>query len=160
MTHKDSGQTLSTQPPPAHGLSERDAVARLRYAGAPYYGRACVCGLDRYRGFSCTGYDRSALALDIMEPFRPITADSVVFSVVNVGEVNLAECVVATMGTAPTAPGRRHFVAVFERRLSQETTRPLFGYRVSLRRLLLVQARVLSRFLLGEVPAYSHHPPR
>jgi len=95
-----------------------------------------------------------------MEPVRSITADSVVFSVVNVDEVSVADFVVATMSTAPTAPGRRHFVAAFERRLSQETTRPLFGYRVSLRRLLQVQARVLSRFLLGEVPAYPHHPLR
>ncbi len=118
-------------------------------------------GLDPYRGFyHAPRYGRPALALDIMEPFRPIIADSVVLSVVNTGEVGPDDFVIAATGTALAAPGRRRFVEAFERRLSQETTHPLFGYRVSMRRLLLVQARLLSRFLLGELPAYPHHLPR
>ena len=38
---------------------------------------------------------------------------------------------------------RRAFIAAYERRLDQEVTHPLFGYRVSMRRLLEVQARLL-----------------
>ena len=118
-------------------------------------------GLDPYRGFyHAPRYGRPALALDMMEPFRPIIADSVVLSVVNTGELGAGDFVVATTGTALTAAGRRRFVEAFERRLSQETTHPLFGYRVSMRRLLLVQARLLSRFLLGELPVFPHHLPR
>lgn len=118
-------------------------------------------GLDPYRGFyHAPRYGRPSLALDMMEPFRPIIADSVVLSVVNTGEIGPGDFVVATTGTALTAAGRRRFVEAFERRLSQETTHPLFGYRVSMRRLVLVQARLLSRFLLGELPAFPHHLPR
>jgi len=118
-------------------------------------------GLDPYRGFYHTPrYGRPSLALDMMEPFRPIIADSVVLSAVNTGEIGPGDFVVATTGTALTAAGRRCFVEAFERRLSQETAHPLFGYRVSMRRLLLVQARLLSRFLLGELPAFPHHLPR
>jgi CRISP-associated protein Cas1 len=118
-------------------------------------------GLDPYRGFyHAPRYGRPALALDIMEPFRPIIADSVVLSVINTGEVRAEDFVVATTGTALTPAGRRRFVDAFERRLSQETTHPIFGYRLSMRRLLLVQARLLSRFLLGELSDYPHHLPR
>ncbi|MGH7074845.1 MAG: CRISPR-associated endonuclease Cas4g/Cas1g, partial [Stellaceae bacterium] len=118
-------------------------------------------GLDPYRGFyHAPRYGRPALALDIMEPFRAIIADSVVLSVVNTGEVGVSDFIVAVTGTGLTQAGRRRFVAAFERRLSQETTHPVFGYQVSMRRMLLVQARLLSRFLLGELPSYPHYLPR
>lgn len=118
-------------------------------------------GLDPYRGFfHAPRYGRPALALDIMEPFRAIIADSVVLSAINTGEVGPSDFVVATTGTALTQAGRRRFVEAFERRLSQETTHPVFGYQVSMRRMLLVQARLLSRFLLGELPGYPHYLPR
>ena len=96
-------------------------------------------GLDPYRGFyHAPRYGRPALALDLMEPFRAIIADSVVLSAVNTGEVGPSDFVVAVTGTALTQAGRRRFVEVFERRLSQETTHPVFGYQVSMRRMLLV----------------------
>ena len=118
-------------------------------------------GLDPYRGFyHAPRYGRPALALDIMEPFRSVIADSVVLSAINTGEVRPNDFVVATTGTALTQAGRRRFVEAFERRLSQETTHPIFGYQVSMRRMLLVQARLLSRFLLGELPNYPHYLPR
>lgn len=118
-------------------------------------------GLDPYRGFyHAPRYGRPALALDLMEPFRAIIADSVVLSAVNTGETGPDDFVVAVTGTALTQAGRRRFVEAFERRLSQETTHPVFGYQVSMRRMLLVQARLLSRFLLGELPAYPHYLPR
>ncbi|HHY50854.1 MAG TPA: CRISPR-associated endonuclease Cas1 [Alphaproteobacteria bacterium] len=118
-------------------------------------------GLDPYRGFyHAPRYGRPALALDLMEPFRAIIADSVVLSAVNTGELGPDDFVVAVTGTALTQAGRRRFVEAFERRLSQETTHPIFGYQVSMRRMLLVQARLLSRFLLGELSSYPHFLPR
>src|SRR5579875_742359 len=118
-------------------------------------------GLDPYRGFyHAPRYGRPALALDLMEPFRAIIADSVVLSAINTGEIGPSDFVVAVTGTALTQAGRRRFVEAFERRLSQDTTHPVFGYQVSMRRMLLVQARLLSRFLLGELPSYPHYLPR
>ncbi len=118
-------------------------------------------GLDPYRGFfHAPRYGKPALALDVMEPFRPIIADSVVLSAVNTGEVSPGDFVSAPTGTSLTPAGRRRFVGAFERRLSQETTHPLFGYRLSMRRLLLLQARLLCRHLLGDLPDYPHYLPR
>ena len=51
-------------------------------------------------------------------------------------------------------------MAAFERRMEQETTHPLFGYRVSMRRLIDVQARLFARYLQGEIPTYPHYLPR
>lgn len=48
-------------------------------------------------------------------------------------------------------------IVACERRLDQEVTHPVFGYRVSLRRLLEVQARLLGRHLTGEIEAYPHY---
>ena len=56
--------------------------------------------------------------------------------------------------------GRKQFIATFERRLSQEVTHPLFGYRVEYRRLLEIQARLLGRFLMGEIPDYPNFVTR
>ena len=118
-------------------------------------------GLDPYCGlFHAPRYGRPALALDAMEPFRPIVADSVVLTAVNTGEVSAGDFVTSVAGTALTTAGRRRFVGAFERRLSQETTHPLFGYRLSMRRLLMLQARLLTRHLLGEFPRYPHYLPR
>jgi CRISPR-associated protein Cas1 len=118
-------------------------------------------GLDPWRGlYHAPRYGRPSLALDVMEPFRPIIVDSVVLSVVNMGELGAEDFVTAVTGTALTPAGRRRFIEAFERRLAQEVTHPLFGYRLSMRRLLVVQARLLSRFLLGELPSYPHHLPR
>ena len=118
-------------------------------------------GLDPYRGlFHAPRHGRPALALDLMEPFRAIVADSVVLAAVNTGEVSATDFVSGATGTALAPAGRRRFIAAFERRLSLETTHPLFGYRLSMRRLLILQARLLGRHLLGELPSCPHYLPR
>jgi CRISP-associated protein Cas1 len=89
-------------------------------------------GLDPYRGFyHQPRYGRPALALDLMEPFRPIVADSTVIQAINNGEVRPTDFVSAAGSVALTNDGRKRFIAVFERRLSHEIIHPLFGYRVS-----------------------------
>ena len=50
--------------------------------------------------------------------------------------------------------GRKRFIAAIERRLDQEVTHPVFGYRISYRRVIDVQTRLLARHLFDEIPAY------
>jgi CRISPR-associated protein Cas1 len=114
-------------------------------------------GLDAYRGFyHQPRFARPALALDLMEPFRPLAADSAVITAINNGEVGAEDFVHAAGGCALTDRGRRAFIAAFERRMAAEVTHPLFGYTVSYRRLLEVQARLLIRWLAGEIPDYPN----
>jgi CRISPR-associated protein Cas1 len=108
-------------------------------------------GLDPYRGFyHQPRFARPALALDMMEPFRPLIADSAVLMAVNNGELRPTDFVRAAGSCNLTESGRRRFIAAFERRMSQEVTHPIFKYRLSYRRLLEVQARLLIRFLTGK----------
>lgn len=114
-------------------------------------------GFDLYRGFyHQPRYGRPALALDMMEPFRPLLADSAVIQAINNGEVRPTDFLHVGGSVSLTSDGRKRFIAAFERRMAQEITHPLFGYRVSYRRLLELQARLLGRHLLGELPEYPN----
>jgi len=118
-------------------------------------------GFDPYRGFyHQPRYGRPALALDMMEPFRPLIADSSVIQAINNGEVRPTDFVQAGGSINLTPDGKKRFIATLERRLSQEITHPLFEYRVSYRRLLEIQARLLGRYLLGEIPEYPNFTSR
>ena len=118
-------------------------------------------GLDPFRGFfHAPRYGRPSLALDIMEPFRPIIVDSIVLRTVNSGEIVPKDFVGGDVGIALTPNGRKKFLGAYERRMSNTVSHPLFGYKLSVRRILLVQARLLSRYLLKEVPLYPHYLPR
>ncbi|MBS0576324.1 MAG: CRISPR-associated endonuclease Cas1 [Proteobacteria bacterium] len=118
-------------------------------------------GFDPFRGFyHQPRYGRPALALDLMEPFRPLLADSCVIQAINNGEVHPSDFV-SVAGSVNLHPdGRKRFIAGFERRLDQEVTHPLFGYRLSYRRLLELQCRLFGRHLLGELPEYPNFTTR
>ena len=51
--------------------------------------------------------------------------------------------------------GRRGFFQAYESRMDTLVTHPIFGYRVSYRRLLEVQARLLAKVLEGELDDYA-----
>ena len=112
-------------------------------------------GLDPYVGvLHKPRHGRPALALDLMEEFRPILSDSSVLKAVNNGEVNVDSFVVRSVGCNFTQAGRRSFIRTLERRLEEEVTHPVFGTRMTYRRILELQARLLSRVLQGEIDAY------
>ena len=118
-------------------------------------------GLDPYLGlYHQPRHGRPALALDLMEPFRPIAADSCVIQVINNGEIKQSDFIFNGPACSLRPSGRKAFLVAFERRMQQETTHPLFGYRVSMRRLIEVQARLLARHLQGEIVSYPHYLPR
>lgn len=112
-------------------------------------------GFDPYLGFyHQPRYGRPALALDLMEEFRSLVADSVVIGLINNGEIRPQDFIQRLSGCALTDSGRKRVIEAFERRLSMTITHPIFGYTVSYRRIFEIQARLLARFLTGEIPAY------
>jgi CRISPR-associated protein Cas1 len=109
-------------------------------------------GLDPYLGlYHRPRYGRPALALDLMEEFRPLIADSVVLQLVNTGAIRAGHFVARSVGVALTPAGRVKVLEQYERRMEELVTHPVFGYRVSYRRILEVQARLLGRTLMGEL---------
>lgn len=114
-----------------------------------------ACGLDPLLGFfHRPRHGRPALALDLMEEFRPLIADSVVIGIVNTGVVTTDDFVYAAGSCAIKAHARKRVLAAYERRMDQLITHPIFEYRLSYRRVLELQARLLVRVILGEVPSY------
>ncbi len=112
-------------------------------------------GFDPFLGFyHQPRFARPALALDLMEPFRPLIADSAVLSAVNTRMVTPKDFVQAGPGVALTPNGRKAFFRAYELRMDTLVTHPLFEYRVSYRRLLEIQARLLARYLGGEISEY------
>jgi CRISPR-associated protein Cas1 len=114
-------------------------------------------GFDPYLGFyHQPRYGRPALALDLMEEFRPLVVDSVVLSAINTGALKHDDFLRRSGAVALTSAGRTKFLRAYERRMDEEITHPIFGYRISYRRTLEVQVRLLARHLTGEI---SEYPP-
>jgi CRISP-associated protein Cas1 len=112
-------------------------------------------GFDPYMGvLHRPQFGRPALALDLAEEFRPLISESVAITVLNNGELNPGHFIQRGRAVTLTEGGRRVVLRAYERRLSQTLRHPEFGYLVSYRRALEVQARILAAVLLGEIPEY------
>jgi len=116
---------------------------------------AAAVGFDPYLGFyHLPRPGRPALALDLMEPFRPLLADSAVITAINNRMIYPEHFVEAGRGVTMTTAGRKAFFRAYEQRMDQLVTHPLFDYRVSYRRLLEIQTRLLARIVSGELANY------
>ena len=116
---------------------------------------AASVGLDPHLGFyHQIKPGKPALALDLMESFRPLIADSVVLSAINNRMVTPENFLMAGKSVVLSDTGRKHFLLAYEQRMDHLVTHPLFQYRVSYRRLLEIQTRLLGRYLMGEIAEY------
>jgi len=114
-----------------------------------------AAGFDPYLGFyHQPRYGRPALALDMMEEFRPIIADSTALTLFNKDELTESDFIKTGIGISLTPEARKKVVAGYERRMQTEVIHPIFGYKVSNRRVLEVQSRLLARVLSGEIKEY------
>lgn len=127
-----------------YSLLSKELVLALRTAG-----------LDPMLGlYHQPHFGRPSLALDLMEEFRPVIADSVVIGVLNNRVVQADDFMRAAGAVSLTQPARKRVILAFDRRMDSLVTHPVFDYKISYRRVLEVQARLLGRLLLGELPRY------
>lgn len=114
-----------------------------------------VVGLDPYIGFlHQTRHGKPALALDLMEEFRPIIADSVVLDVIN-HRILTPQDFHEELGAVLLKPAaRKTFYGKFEERLQEELQHPHFGYKTSYQRCIELQTRLLAKWLTNEIPSY------
>lgn len=117
---------------------------------------ACAgVGLDPLFGFfHSIEPGRPALALDLMEPFRPLIVDSVVLRVLNTQEISIDDFYWGQDSCQLKKGGRNKFFAAYERRMHETLTHSSFGYKISYRRTLDLEVRLLARHLEGELPEY------
>ena len=118
-------------------------------------GIAHSVGLDPFLGFfHSPRYGRPALALDMMEEFRPLIADSTILSLINRSEITPEDFISTTKGTLLRDDARRQFWRAWTRRMDTEITHPHFQYKMSYRRMLTIQMRQLWRFCRGDINHY------
>lgn len=116
---------------------------------------AMAVGLDPYVGFyHQPRFGRPALALDVMEEFRPLIAESAVLTAINNRMILPKHFVRAGQAVNLSAVGRKFFFQAYEQRMNSLITHPIFDYKVSYRRVLELQFRLLARFLTDEIPEY------
>ncbi|MGQ9592573.1 MAG: CRISPR-associated endonuclease Cas4g/Cas1g, partial [Planctomycetota bacterium] len=139
----------------------RDPVNALLSFGYALLAKECTVallseGLDPWWGlFHRPRHGRPALALDLMEEFRPLVADSAVLTAINTGMVTRPDFEISASGCALKPNGRKAFLRAYEARLDQFATHPVFDYRCSWRALVRLQARLLARWLRGDIPRYT-----
>ena len=110
-------------------------------------------GLDPWWGlYHRPRHGRPALALDFMEPFRPIIADSVVITAINTGMVKPRDFIKNSNGCSMLPSAKKALLRAWEQRLEQLHTHSEFGYRCSWRTIIRIQARLLVRLLRGDIP--------
>ncbi len=162
------GRFLKAQPP-GHGFDftvrnrrpPRDPVnALLSFAYAlltkDCFAAVCTVGFDPYKGFfHANRHGKPSLALDLLEEFRPVIADSVVLTLINNELVSRDDFLTWRDACQLTEAGRKKFFQAYEQRKATVITHPLYGYRMSYARMLEVQARMLAAYVRGSVPAYT-----
>lgn len=114
-----------------------------------------AAGLDPQLGFlHAVRPGRAALALDLVEEFRPF-ADRLALTLVNRGQVT-AQDFVQRPGGAVHLDGssRKAVVVAFQERKKEELSHPLLAQPLALGLVPLVQARLLARSIRGETEGY------
>lgn len=119
--------------------------------------RAVVaCGLDPHAGFlHSSGRNKPALALDLVEEFRAPIADSVVLNAFNNGEIRTRDFSTALGTTRIGERGRKALITGYERRVTGTFRHPIFGYDVTWRRAMEIQARLVLGVIDGTQPRYQ-----
>jgi CRISPR-associated protein Cas1 len=116
---------------------------------------ALAVGFDPYVGFyHQPRFGRPALALDLMEEFRPLIAESCVLSAINNRMITEKDFVRAGRAVNLSAAGRKQFFVAYEARMNHLVTHPIFDYKVTYRRAIELQFRILARYVTGEIEEY------
>jgi len=116
----------------------------------------CAVGLDPAIGvLHQPGFGKPALALDLMEEFRPLIVDSVVITMINTGQVALSDFTDALGAYRLKDEPRKQFLIKLEERLNTRVQHPVFGYQATYRRCIELQARLFAKYAQGELERYT-----
>jgi CRISPR-associated protein Cas1 len=113
-------------------------------------------GLDPQLGFlHAVRPGRPALALDLLEEFRAPLADRLALTLVNRGQLTAADFDEREGGTVLLSEaGRKAVIGAYQTRKQETITHPLLQQSVAIGLLPHVQARLLARYLRGDIAHY------
>lgn len=116
-----------------------------------------VVGFDPYLGYlHCQHYGRPGLALDLMEEFRPLVVDAVVLSAINLRKLAPADFTTEPLSNAVllSTEGRREFLKLYEEKKQSKFKHPVLGKQCTYQEAFEIQARLVAKFLMGEIEKY------
>ena len=118
---------------------------------------ACnIVGFDPYIGFLHSDkYGKPSLPLDLVEEFRTVIVDSLVISLLNKRVVQ-ADDFDVEIGNVYKLKDQsfKKFLQHYEEKKRTEIKHPLFNYKVTYVKSFELQARLLGKFVSGEIDEY------
>lgn len=148
--------TVRSRRPP---LDPVNALLSFLYSLLAHDARSALesCGLDASVGF--LHRDRSGrpgLALDLMEEFRPVLADRLALTLLNRKQISLKDFDYEPSGAVFLKEDSRKIVlAAWQERKQETVIHPLLDEKMTIGFLVLIQARLLARYLRGDMDAYA-----
>lgn len=139
----------------------KDAINAMLSYGYSLLLRDCISaisqtGMDYLLGvYHIVQPGRPAFALDIMEPYRPIIVDSLVLRLINEKIVKNDDFINIKAGIFMKPTAKKKLIYMYEKRMDEMITHPTFGYRLSYRRMIALEAKLLGKFIVGEIDEYS-----
>ncbi len=107
-----------------------------------------IAGLDPYIGYLHeVHHGQPAMVLDLMEEFRPLVADNLVLAAINNRSIQQKDFTESLGAYRLSDNARKAFLQAFDRKMNDEFKHPVFDYRCSYRRAIILQARLLAKYL-------------
>lgn len=116
-----------------------------------------IVGFDPYLGYlHVKHYGRPALALDLMEEFRPLVIDAMVLSAINKKLILPTDFVTEPISGAVslTKDALKTFLRLYEQKKQSEFKHPVMGKKCTYQSAFEVQARLVGKYLMGETDKY------
>lgn len=120
-------------------------------------GAVNIVGFDPYLGYlHVQRYGRPGLALDLMEEFRPVVVDAMVLSAINRRSLATADFTTEPLSGAVSLSdeGRRTFLRLYEQKKQSQFKHPVLGRKCTYQEAFEIQARLLAKYLMGEIDKY------
>ncbi|WP_176012567.1 type I-C CRISPR-associated endonuclease Cas1c [Victivallis sp. Marseille-Q1083] len=113
-------------------------------------------GLDPASGFlHCDRPGRASLALDMLEEYRACLGDRLSLSLINLKQIGAGDFQVLSNGAVwLNDEGRKKFLTAWQQRKQEIVVHPVIGEKIPVGLLFWIQARLLAKYLRGEVEAY------
>lgn len=98
---------------------------------------------------------RPSLALDMMEEFRAYLADRLTLTLINRRQIRKTDFMhMETGAVVMKEKARKNILTVWQERKREEVEHPFLRERMTIGQLFHVQARLLSRYIRGDMEAY------
>ena len=117
-----------------------------------------IVGFDPYLGYlHYQHYGRPGLALDLMEEFRPLVVDGVVLQSINLRILKPGDFTIEPLSNAVflSKEGRREFLKLYAQKKQSEFKHPVLGRKCTYQEAFEIQARLLAKYLMGEIEKYA-----